>query len=471
MSTKSVFGLVVSLLLAAVSARCVLAAELNVPSPSYPTIQSAIVAADTDDVIIVAAGTHYENINFLDKQITVRSTDPSDPAVVAATIIDGGGVADVVTFNGDEPPETILTGLTITNGYGAGLYSNHAHATISNCTFSNNETWGAIGGRGMFTNCTFQSNGAYGVGGGGLVNCLVVGNGSGVLIHAGVSGCSRGVVGCVIINNDGYGIQSNDTMTNCVIMGNTLTGVYKCGDVANCLIAGNGRYGVDLTNRVANCTIVGNARAGVRWEGHYALPDYLVNSIVWGNAGHQLELVALLDGWPPDLYYVGAQVVVSYCDIQGGQAGVYIDSAPGPPEPPCSELIWYPTNIQSDPAFVDPDGPDDDPATWQDNDYHIQPTSPCVNAGDPAGDYSGQTDIDGNPRALAGRVDMGADEYVIAGDCDYDGDADLDDLAILAAAINGPDQPPGNSAADLDHDGDCDLSDFGVFAASFTGAL
>ncbi|GAI61123.1 unnamed protein product, partial [marine sediment metagenome] len=33
--------------------------------------------------------TYYENINFLGKAITVRSTDPNDPNVVAATIIDG----------------------------------------------------------------------------------------------------------------------------------------------------------------------------------------------------------------------------------------------------------------------------------------------------------------------------------------------------------------------------------------------
>ncbi|MFC1704663.1 hypothetical protein ACFL1E_07815, partial [Candidatus Omnitrophota bacterium] len=49
------------------------AATLNVPSGSYPTIQSAIDAAFDGDVIEVSPGT-YESITFPDKGITVEST-------------------------------------------------------------------------------------------------------------------------------------------------------------------------------------------------------------------------------------------------------------------------------------------------------------------------------------------------------------------------------------------------------------
>jgi len=45
-------------------------------------------------------------------------------------------------------------------------------------------------------------------------------------------------------------------------------------------------------------------------------------------------------------------------------------------------------------------------------DYHLLPDSPCINAGDPY--YiaePNETDIDGKPRVIAGRIDMGAYEF------------------------------------------------------------
>jgi RHS repeat-associated protein len=58
-------------------------------------------------------------------------------------------------------------------------------------------------------------------------------------------------------------------------------------------------------------------------------------------------------------------------------------------------------NISSDPLLVD---------VGSDN-YHLKLGSPCIDTGNPAGDYTGQTDIDGEPRVMNGRVDIGADEY------------------------------------------------------------
>ena len=77
----------------------------NCPGPGdgsvgdpYCSIQTAMDHAVDTDEIVVAPGTYFESINFLGKAITVRSTDPMDPVVVAATIIDGTGFFNVVQW-------------------------------------------------------------------------------------------------------------------------------------------------------------------------------------------------------------------------------------------------------------------------------------------------------------------------------------------------------------------------------------
>lgn len=89
----------------------------------YSTIQTAINQAANGDTVIVSSGTYNENIDFLGKAIAVRSTDPNDPNIVAATIIDGSAPTDqnkgsVVTFKSGEGNSSELSGFTITGGTG-----------------------------------------------------------------------------------------------------------------------------------------------------------------------------------------------------------------------------------------------------------------------------------------------------------------------------------------------------------------
>jgi len=69
------FLLILTIVLCCAQAR---AEVLHVPSEQYSTIQSAIIAVETNDTIIVDPNTYYENINFMGKAITVRSTNPDD---------------------------------------------------------------------------------------------------------------------------------------------------------------------------------------------------------------------------------------------------------------------------------------------------------------------------------------------------------------------------------------------------------
>lgn len=95
------------------------AATIRVPQ-NYKTIQQAIDAATTGDVVIVSPGTYVENISFKGKNIVLRSANPTDSATVAATIIDGNQKGSVVTFAGTETSRCVLSGFTIRHGGGTG---------------------------------------------------------------------------------------------------------------------------------------------------------------------------------------------------------------------------------------------------------------------------------------------------------------------------------------------------------------
>ncbi len=106
----------------------------------YDTIQKAIDAAGDGETIIVYSGIYEEKIKFNNKNITVRSTDPSDPTIVASTVIDGGGSGTVVQFvSGDE---STLEGFTIRNGnsggYGGGIFIFSSDPIITGNTISDN---------------------------------------------------------------------------------------------------------------------------------------------------------------------------------------------------------------------------------------------------------------------------------------------------------------------------------------------
>lgn len=127
----------------ALASSCAMAADVYVDAAAtgagngtswtdaYTTIQTAINAASAGDVIHVRAGVYNENVDFAGKAVTLTGVDPLDPAVVAATVIDGGDTGSVVTFNSGETSASVLSGFTIRNGngtlvdgrrYGGGIY-------------------------------------------------------------------------------------------------------------------------------------------------------------------------------------------------------------------------------------------------------------------------------------------------------------------------------------------------------------
>jgi hypothetical protein len=108
------------------------------PKTAFATIQKGIDTAEDGDTVIVYPGLYTENINFLGKNITLTSTDPTNSHIVKSTTITG-----MVVFRGTEEASCKLAGFNI-DGYITGFDweidpsgENHTHATISHCVLEN----------------------------------------------------------------------------------------------------------------------------------------------------------------------------------------------------------------------------------------------------------------------------------------------------------------------------------------------
>ena len=189
----------------------------------FNNIQAAIDDSSDGDTIILQPGRYTgagnRDIDFRGKAITVRSTDPNEPSTVAATIIDCNGTGRGFYFHSGESENSVLDGVTITNGYadrGGAIYCyGYTSPTIANCIIRNNTAGNGGGlylGNGTVSGCTISENSATHSGGGVY--------------------CADGAVsGCTIIGNSaegdwmeyegGGGLYIVDgTVSNCTISGN-----------------------------------------------------------------------------------------------------------------------------------------------------------------------------------------------------------------------------------------------------------
>jgi hypothetical protein len=213
---------ILALLPALAVATPALATTWNVPG-DFPTIQQAINASVSGDVVLVAPGTYPENISVGAAQngIKIHSSGGA-----GATTIDGGGLNTVASF-ASVGITTELVGFTLTNGNGAtggglsltnanpridsdiikgnsatlggGIYAFHSSSTVINCQISSNSaSVGAANGGGLFldnssllqmSNSTISGNSTVGSGGGFFIqaasnatisSCTITSNSAGV---------------------------------------------------------------------------------------------------------------------------------------------------------------------------------------------------------------------------------------------------------------------------------------------------
>jgi hypothetical protein len=109
----------------------------------FNNIQAAIDDSNDGDTIIVSDGTYTgdgnRDIDFLGKAITLRSENGPVNCIIDCQ----GSEADPhrgFTFHSGEGPNSVLAGLTITNGarFGAGgIHCEYSSPKITNCVITN----------------------------------------------------------------------------------------------------------------------------------------------------------------------------------------------------------------------------------------------------------------------------------------------------------------------------------------------
>lgn len=376
---------------------------------------------------------------------------------------------------------------------GGGMYNKLSNPTITGCSFlGNSSTSGnGEGGGGMYNessspivkSCLFKSNSIYGASGAGMFNdnnsnptvtyCTFIENSMPVGVGGGI--CNDGnafVSHCLFVNNYGSdasgggvynGFGSNTVINHCVFIGNRITwsgwggGIYNSYNsnsiVSNCTFYGNstaGGIGGGMCNELSNSTVINcifsgnsvldesgfgggglgggimnlnsdtillncsftNNSSAVSGGGIYTNNNNLsvTNTILWKNVPNEIN-----SNKTPN---------VTYSCVKGGWPGI--------------------GNIELDPQFVDPNGPDNIPGTEDDN-LRLQANSPCIDAGDNNELDPNQvtTDVAGRLRfvedlltgdsgnGIAPLVDMGAYEYACEGNMNEIAAITLPDFSLF----------------------------------------
>ena len=442
----------------------------------YTFIQNAINYAGSGDTVEVGPGIYSENINFMEKDITIRSQYENDTDI-SEFIISGVDSASTVTIENISNGAALI-GFTITNGYGrgtsfedfismaadeetldsllthilkaGGISVGNASPYLRDLHITNNTARNVGGGIGLINSnsviesCRISNNiipDGEGLGGGGVA----INGGHPILIDVTIE---NNYVGSNMYSlNGGGGILCGFSLGDDIlqldledvnIIGNTanigagigaLSGIITCNHLL--LVENIGPYGSaismgeplglvigDITMSINNSTISHNT--GLLGMGMINTAQMnAVNTIFWDNGDMEFAPLPNNDQLNLDFNYTDAE-----------------DQWPGE------------GNINLDPLFFDVSS----------SDYTLSPTSPCIDAGTADTDMDGSDDIE-NYTGTA--PDMGAFEFEeggcgIEGDINADGSVNILDIINVANCILSDCSDP---CADLNEDSTINILD------------
>ncbi|MCP3982503.1 MAG: DUF1565 domain-containing protein, partial [bacterium] len=410
----------------------------------------ALTQVDAPAIIRVRPGTYDTTVDgegfsevfpiLLKDGVQVISTDGA-----ATTTLDAQGMARVVQAAG-VGADTRFEGFTVTGGLvsgnGAGIWIDNSSLMVVANRITGNATAGSTSselGGGIYVsgsssawilaneitgNTADGSNAGYGggiaVNGSGAAGTRIESNtitgnscgfassvyGGGVFLGAGVELVGNQISGNTLIGSTRYGggvfvsseaqIEGNEILDN--------SGATYGGAI----------YGSSLApvSRIVNNVLAGNDAAtyggGIRLTGNAAFP--VVNNTIVYNQGDGISLnssgteivgniLAFNNGYAIREETTTADpALVGHNDLFQNASGLYLDEA-------TTTLFnldllhgYLPeatSNVEADPQFVSPE----DDADHTDDDYHLQPTSPCIDAGSDDA-FVPFDDIDGDARAF-----------------------------------------------------------------------
>jgi len=338
---------------------------------NYLTIQTGIDNASIGDTVLVSPGTYVENINFNGKNIVVASLylTTGDTSFLSQTVINGNRSDFVVTFENGENSYSQIMGFTITDGgmdsvslLGGGLICNNSSPVIKN----NKIVFNSLGYAGMGAIYCINSN--------AFISRNIIKNNKVVTAdHAGAIVCinSNPVISENLIENNSFNFvqysagifcsNSRPLITNNKIISNTGGYVSKGGGGIICI----NESIADIKFNIIAKNDHDSWSAGVLVKNSQA---YVVNNTIYENI---YGIIAL------DTSYVSINSSIiwhtsSFNNSTYIEQGSYIWSK----WTDVQDTLWVYSNcgnINIDPLFVDPSN----------NDFSLQPNSPCVDAGNP----------------------------------------------------------------------------------------
>jgi hypothetical protein len=321
----------VCLVIYCLSIAMVEATTRHVPG-TYASIQSAIIAAQTGDTVLVDPGTYFENIDFLGKRIIVSSNYlfTNNVADIEQTIINGShptrpDTASCALFVHGEDTSSVLLGFTLTGGTGTvwrdihngNLYREGGGilADLSSPTIRNNF---------IVKNEAVNHAGVTSAGGGGI-RC---GDGYPRILNNYIARNQGSYGGGIVLNFTGAIIRNNVVYKNSGGEDFGGSGIWVNSNGANPKVIENNTVTENTSVLDGGGILVQSTSATIR------------NNIVWGN-------VAPADS---QIGVAGGTVFVTYSDVQGGFAGT-------------GNIALYPQ--------------------FSDTSHYLSASSPCIDAGNP----------------------------------------------------------------------------------------